>query len=172
MILLRYTMLPAPARIAAPPRVTSRVSWNPAVPPPPVSGAAVGKAPADRPGAGEGGGDLLAEVLADELAWLFGGEVLAVAVDCPAGVPVPVGRPVGVPVRVDCPVGVPVPVPVGEPPGANGVGVPEGVPPVQAETDADASTAAHPIAINLPLSRVPAMTERIFLAPPDASAGA
>ena len=73
---------------------------------------------------------------------------------------------------MDRPVGVAVPVPVGEPPGANDVGVPEGVPPVQAETDADASTAAHPIAINLPLSRVHAMAERIFIGPPHASAGA
>jgi hypothetical protein len=158
MTLLRYTMLPAPARIAAPPRVTSRVSWNPAVPPPPVSGAAVGKAVADRLDAGEGLGvaDLLAEAVADALALLLGGVAVAVSVDVPVGVAVP----------------VPVPVPVGEPPGANDVGVPEGVPPVQAETDADASTAAHPIAINLALSRVPAMTERIFIGPPRASAGA
>ena len=160
MTLLRYTMLPAPARIAAPPRVTSRVSWNPAVPPPPVSGAAVGKALADWLGVGEGlgGADLLAEALADALALLVAGVALDVSV--------------GVPVGVDVPVGVSVTVPVGEPPGANDVGVPEGVPPVQAETDADASTAAHPIAINLPLSRVPAMTERIFIGPPRASAGA
>ncbi len=164
MALLRYTMLPAPARIAAPPRVTSRVSWNPAVPPPPVSGAAVGKALADRLGVGEGLGvaDLLAEALADALALLLGGLALAVPVD----------RPVGVAVPVDRPVGVAVPVLVGEPPGANDVGVPEGVPPVQADTDADASTAAHPKAINLPLSRVHAMAERIFIGPPHASAGA
>jgi hypothetical protein len=160
MTLLRYTMLPAPARIAAPPRVTSRVSWNPAVPPPPVSGAAVGKALADWVGVGVGVGvaegvgvaGLLAEALADALALLPDGEAVAVPVDRPAGVAVL--------------------VPVGEPPGANDVGVPEGVPPLQAETDADASTAAHPIAINLPLSRVPAMAERIFIGPPRASAGA
>ena len=156
MTLLRYTMLPAPARIAAPPRVTSRVSWNPAVPPPPVSGAAVGKAPADWVGVGVGEGvgvaDLLAAALADALVLLPDGEAVAVLVDRP--------------------VGMAVPVPVGEPPGANDVGVPEGVPPVQAETDADASTAAHPIAINLPLSRVAAMAERIFIGPPHASAGA
>ena len=170
MTLLRYTMLPAPARIAAPPSVTSRVSWNPAVPPPPVSGAAVGKAPADWVGVGEGAGAaaLLAVVLADALALLPDGEAVAVPVAVPVGVAVPV--PVGVPVSV--PVGVAVPVLVGEPPGANDVGVPDGVPPVQAETDADTSTAAHPIAINLPLSRVPAIAERIFMGPPHASAGA
>ena len=46
-------MLPAPTTIAAPPRPTRKVSWNPAVPPPPVSGAAVGKVLADGLGAGE-----------------------------------------------------------------------------------------------------------------------
>src|SRR5216684_6336256 len=35
-------MLPAPARIAAAPSPNSRASCNPAVPPPPVGGAAVG----------------------------------------------------------------------------------------------------------------------------------
>lgn len=50
-------MLPAPARIAAPPTPRSRVSWNPAVPPPPVAGAAVGKGLADRLGVGEGEGE-------------------------------------------------------------------------------------------------------------------
>src|SRR5215469_2723032 len=35
-------MLPAPASIAAPPSPRSRVSWNPAVPPPPVGGAPFG----------------------------------------------------------------------------------------------------------------------------------
>src|SRR5581483_6759816 len=35
-------MLPAPATMAATPATRSRVPWNPAVPPPPVTGAAVG----------------------------------------------------------------------------------------------------------------------------------
>lgn len=35
-------MLPAPARMAAPPMTSSSGFWNPAVPPPPVSGAALG----------------------------------------------------------------------------------------------------------------------------------
>jgi hypothetical protein len=34
-------MLPVPASIAAPPSPSSRVSWNPAVPPPPVCGGPV-----------------------------------------------------------------------------------------------------------------------------------
>src|SRR2546423_3166066 len=35
-------MLPAPATMAASPATRSSVPWNPAVPPPPVTGAAVG----------------------------------------------------------------------------------------------------------------------------------
>ena len=45
-------MLPAPARTASTPRQKSRTSWNPAVPPPPVAGAAAGKGLAD--GLGDG----------------------------------------------------------------------------------------------------------------------
>src|ERR1700691_1233911 len=37
-------MAPAPARIAAMPTTRSRAPWNPAVPPPPVTGATVGYA--------------------------------------------------------------------------------------------------------------------------------
>src|SRR6516164_7982494 len=40
-------MLPAPVRTARTPRQKSRTSWNPAVPPPPVAGAAAGKGLAD-----------------------------------------------------------------------------------------------------------------------------
>jgi len=47
-------MLPAPARIAARPSPKSRASWNPAVPPPPVGGAAAGNGLAARPGVAEG----------------------------------------------------------------------------------------------------------------------
>ena len=143
--------------------------WNPAVPPPPVAGAAMGKGVEGWLGVGEGVGvdDLLAEAFGDTLALLVGGVVLGVGVP---GVGVP---GVGVPgVAVDCPVGVAVPVPVGEPPGENDVGIPEGVPEVQAETDADTTRAAHPIATNLPRSRFPAMAERIFMGPPHAPAGA
>ena len=50
-------MLPRPATIAAPPTTASPASWNPAVPPPPVTGAAVGA------GLNEGLGDGLAEGL-------------------------------------------------------------------------------------------------------------
>src|ERR1039457_2671978 len=52
-------MLPAPARIAAPPRPKSRASRNPAVPPPPVAGAAVGTGLADGLGVADGDADRL-----------------------------------------------------------------------------------------------------------------
>ena len=54
-------MLPAPARIAPPPSPKSKTSWTPAVPPPPVEGAVVGYALADRLGVG----DVLAVAVAD-----------------------------------------------------------------------------------------------------------
>lgn len=144
-------MLPAPARMARPPRPSSSVSWNPAVPPPPVAGAAVGKGLADGLGVGEaewvGVADGVAEGVAVSLA-----EGLAVGV--PLGVAV--GRPVL----------------VGEPPGEIDGGVAEGVLPEQAETDTEASTvtAAQAMALNLPLSRIPMMAERILMGPPHASA--
>src|SRR5579859_4808128 len=46
-------MLPAPARIASTPRHSGRTSWIPAVPPPPVPGAAVGNELADGLGDGD-----------------------------------------------------------------------------------------------------------------------
>jgi hypothetical protein len=52
--LLRYARLPAPARIASTPAQSSSTSWNPAVPPPPVPGAAVGNELADGLGDGDG----------------------------------------------------------------------------------------------------------------------
>ena len=45
-------MLPAPATIASRPRQSSRTSWKPAVPPPPVPGAAGGNELADWLGVG------------------------------------------------------------------------------------------------------------------------
>src|ERR1035441_1540857 len=101
-------MLPAPARIAAPPRPKSRASWNPAVPPPPVVGAAVGSGLADGLGVADGDADRLG--VADGLTLALGVVTLAV----------PLGRIVG----------VAEPVPAGE----NVVGVAEGEDAVQAET--------------------------------------
>ena len=50
-------MPPAPSRIASRPRQNSRTCWNPAVPPPPVTGAAVGNEVADLLGDGDGLGE-------------------------------------------------------------------------------------------------------------------
>jgi hypothetical protein len=47
-------MLPAPARIAPAPTASSRPFWNPAVPPPPVTGAALGIGVNDWVGVGVG----------------------------------------------------------------------------------------------------------------------
>ena len=63
-------MLPRPATIAAPPSTARPPSWNPAVPPPPVTGAPLGT------GLGEGLGDglglglglVLAEALAEAVS--------------------------------------------------------------------------------------------------------
>src|ERR1700733_5403421 len=49
-------MQPAPARIDAPPRLSSQPSWSPAVAPPPVAGAAAGKGRGERVRAGDGRG--------------------------------------------------------------------------------------------------------------------
>lgn len=148
-------MLPAPATMARPPRLSSSVSWNPAVPPPPVAGAAVGKGLADGLGVGEaewvGVADGVAEGVAVALA-----EGLALAVAVEVAVAVAVGRPVL----------------VGEPPGGMDGGVADGELPEHAETDTEASTVtvAQAMALNLPLSRVPVMAERILMGPPHASA--
>jgi len=155
-------MLPAPATIAAPPRPTRKVSWNPAVPPPPVSGAAVGKVLADGLGAGE-------------CVWLGvgDGEWLGVGVSLAEGLVLGVGVLVAVTVTLGEAVGVAEPVPVGDPPGDSDGGVAEGVPLVQAATDADASTVtvAQPIALNLAPSGFPAIVGRIFREPPLRQAG-
>src|SRR6266705_1531294 len=134
-------MLPAPARIAAPPRPRSRVSWNPAVPPPPVAGAAVGNVVADWLEVADGLG------VADGLALALG--VVALAV--------PLGRMVGV-AEPDTP-------------GENEVGVGEGEDAVQAETDAEATMAkvTQQAAVNLALRPVPMVVVRIVMGPPYAS---
>lgn len=110
-------MPPAPARIASTPRQNSRMSWNPAVPPPPVPGAAVGNELADGLGDGDGLG--------------LGVVVLGVVV---LGV-LPEVVALGVPLAEIAGVAGPVP------PGENEGGVVDGEPDVQADTNAGASTA-------------------------------
>jgi hypothetical protein len=120
-------MPPAPARIASTPRQNSRTSWNPAVPPPPVPGAAVGNGLGD--GDGLGLGDVAPFVLV--LGVLLEGLALGVPLEGVA-LGVPLAEVIGVAVLV--------------PPGANAVGVVDGEPAVQADTDVAASmaTAAQP----------------------------
>jgi hypothetical protein len=105
-------MPPAPARIASTPRLNSKTCWDPAVPPPPVPGAAVGNELADVLGEGDGLG--------------LGVVVLGVLLEVVA---------LGLPLAEIAGVAGPVP------PGENEVGVVDGEPAVQAETNAGASMA-------------------------------
>ena len=77
-------MLPAPARTASTPRQKSRTSWNPAVPPPPVAGAAAGKGLADGLGDGDG---LALGVLALAVGVVVPAVLLSEAVGVAGGVP-------------------------------------------------------------------------------------
>jgi hypothetical protein len=126
-------MLPAPARIAAPPRPKSRASWNPAVPPPPVAGAAVGNGLADGLGVADG--------LAEELALALG--VMALAV--------PLDKIVGVAERV----------PPGE--NEVGVAEGEDAVQAETDTEASMVKVAQPMAVDLALSLIPAMVVCIFM---------
>ena len=98
---------------------------------------------------------------------------MGVGVALAEGVVLGVGVPVAVIVTVGEPVGVAELVPVGDPPGDSDGGVADGVPLVQAATDADASTVtvAQPIALNLAPSGFPAILGRIFREPPVRQAG-
>jgi hypothetical protein len=139
------------------------MSWNPAVPPPPVAGASTGSGLADgrrdgdrcRAGDGRRAGEErrvgdglgVAVALAVGLALALG--VVALAV--------PLGRVVGVAELV--------------PEGENVVGVAEGEDAVQAETDAEARIArvTQPAPVSLAPSALPAIVARIFTGPPHAS---
>jgi hypothetical protein len=144
MILLRYARLPTPTSTAAPPIRNRGASWNPAVPPPPVAGAAAGNGLGEGLGEGLGVTDGAAGVLAEGLA-LSLAEGLAV--------------PLGVGERV--------------PPGENEVSPAEGGgvdPEEQAETAAEASMAMVPrrMMVNLARCPAPAMVVRPFMEPPHA----
>src|SRR5215471_7002821 len=149
-------MLPAPARIASTPRQNSRTCWNPAVPPPPVPGAAAGNEPADGLGDldGLGDGDGLGLGVEALGVGVLGVGVLGVGV---LGVGV-----LGVGVRGVGVLGVGVlGVPVAEivgvaglvPPGENEGGVVDGEPPVQADTDATPSMARAAQPRTVPIKR-------------------
>ena len=147
-------MLPRPATIAAPPTTASPASWNPAVPPPPVTGAAVGTRLGDGLGEGSGLGlsdaDGLAEALAlsDELALSLAlalelDEAVLVAVEVSPAEPLAVGRNV------------------------DGGGV-EAEPEVQAESATQASMVVRPQPTTVSRTRcdVPAMAVRALIEPP------
>src|ERR1700730_8541598 len=122
-------MLRAPASIAAAPSPRSRASWNPAVPPPPVAGAAVGDGLAGRLGDAARAGDAEGR---GEAEWLgegagredVGGLALGFGVAIPG---VPLAEAVGV---ADALVG-----------GEDGGSAAEGGGVVQAETAAEARMA-------------------------------
>ena len=141
--------------MAAPPSTASQASWNPAVPPPPVTGAAVGI------GLGEGLGDALSvgDALwvadSDELAWVF-----SFAEELSEVPPLVVLVALGDNTDSDAegvPDAVPVPVPVPDP--------------VQAESATQASTVIRlqPTAVSLTPCAVPAMAVRALIGPPSYS---
>jgi hypothetical protein len=133
-------MLPAPAKIAAPPRPTSKGSWNPAVPPPPVAGAAAGTG-------------LAAAVCVTVTVTVSVGVGLSLALA--ESVAVLLAEIEGVGERV--------------PPGENDTDGPaEGVDPEQAERVTEASNAMvlHPVMANFALSLGLALVVRTFMEPP------
>src|SRR5215470_13693934 len=154
-------MPPAPTRIASTPRQNSRTCWNPAVPPPPVPGAAAGNEPADGLGDLDGLGDgdglgLGVEALGMGVlgVGVLGVGVLGVGV---LGVGVLGVGVLGVGVLGVGVLGVPVAEIVGVaglvPPGENEGGVVDGEPPVQADTDATPSMARAAQPRTVPIKR-------------------
>ena len=141
--------------MATPPSTASPASWNPAVPPPPVTGASEGM------GLGEGLGVKLGDELSEgEALWLADSDVLAEALSL-AGEP-----PLGVLLTE---AGTDVEgLAVGESTDGEedgGVEVPE---PVQAESATKASTVIRPqpTAVSLTRCVVHAMAVRAFIGPP------
>jgi hypothetical protein len=145
-------MPPAPAKIASTPRQNSRTCWNPAVPPPPVPGAAAGNELSDGLGDGDGLGLGVVALDAAALGAVVLGAVVLGAVVLGAVVlgavvlgAVVLGAVVlGVPLEVAAlgvslaeTVGVAEPVP----PAENEGGPVDAEPDEQADTDAVASTA-------------------------------
>src|SRR5579859_2098137 len=140
-------MLPAPARIASTPRQNSRTSWNPAVPPPPAPGGAVGNELADGLGDGDGLGLGAVALGAVMPGAVVPGAVVPGAVVPGAVVPGAVVPGALVPgallevVTVGLPLAEMAGVAGRVPPGENEGGVVDGEPDVHADTDAVASTA-------------------------------
>jgi len=158
---LRYARPPAPAKMAPAPSTRSRVPWNPAVPPPPVTGAPDGTWPDAAAltvsvtvtvGCGLGAADAAPE----ETPGVLAGDVLWAEAEVPDEAEVPGEADV-------------VPVAVGElvTVGEMIVGVDEDE--VQAETATGPSSAraAQHSAVSL-ANGVPAVVPRTFMDPPPA----
>ncbi len=137
-------MLATPVAMAAPPSTASPASWNPAVPPPPVTGAGGYEV---YEGVGAGGGLVVGLWLGVGLSL---GEVLLLAVGLGVGVALAVGR-----------------YPVIE---EEGVGSPPVPLEVQAESATQVSTVMRPqpTAVNLSRCAVHAMAVRPLIEPPRA----
>jgi hypothetical protein len=144
-------MLPRPATMAAPPSTASPASWNPAVPPPPVTGAVVGNGLDEGLGDGTGVGETLTLTDTDGLAL---GLTLA---DELARLP---------PLALAEPLAVAVPLTLG----VSTVTDTDGEPlEVQAESATQASTVMQPpAAVSLTRCAVRAMAVRAFIEPPRA----
>ena len=135
-------MPPAPASIASTPRQNSRTSWKPAVPPPPVPGAALGNELADGLGDGDGLGLGVVALGAVTPGTVAPGVAVPGVVALAAAVPGVVV--LGVLLEVVA-LGAPPAEIVGlaglVPPAGNEGGVVEGEPAPQADTDAGTSMA-------------------------------
>lgn len=145
-------MLPPPAAIATAPSPSSRASWNPAVPPPPVGGAAVGNG-----------------VGLSVVGGLYDVDGLCVGVGPCVGDPVNVGSEDGV-VLVPS-LGVPAPAESLPEAVTEGVDVLPGVDEVEPDvqpataTDARIVKAPQPMTVRRTLSAAPAMVVRTFIKP-------
>jgi hypothetical protein len=144
------------------------MSWTPAVPPPPVEGAVVGNALADRRGVGDA---VAVRVLVVAVADALGDAVpvaLADAVEPPEGLAVLVGGTLAG-LLPGTAVGEAEPVTDGVK--MAGVVVDEG--PEQAESTTQAKTAEtpQPTAVSRAPSTFPAMVVHTFMEPPGGSAG-
>lgn len=153
-------MLPRPATIAAPPTTASPASWNPAVPPPPVTGAPLGTGLGDGLGEGSGIGLSDADGLAEALALALSDEL---ALSLALALVLDEAPPPAVLVAVEL---TPTePLAEGMYVDAGGV---EAEPEVQAESATQASTVVRPqpTAVSRTRCDVHAMAVRALIEPP------
>jgi hypothetical protein len=161
-------MLPAPARIAPPPSPKSKTSWIPAVPPPPVEGAAVGYALADGL---DVAGVVVTVAVADAVTVAVGNAVTVAVgnVEEPAeGLAVVLG---GTLAGLLLGTAVDEAEPVTDGVKIAGVVVEEVAEQAESTTQARMTETPQPTAPSRTLSTVPAMVARAFMEPPDGSCG-